>query len=232
MATLRVQFELDSDIYPELYNALCVVRSTQARNERVRQLAACGLVWENVRIFGAAAIGPTPTASDWGGTSVSAWQPDHGAAPAERESKSKRSGAASKPKPAAQSEVLMQPNASRADFVDLAISVTPHHELVSSEFDDNSSETEDTSSDAEHFARELPVLHDVVANESSSMAGTFTQTMPVFPTKSLALSLPIDLELQHSEPQIDAIQLVSLAQKPGMRSRLMRMKERGLFKNG
>src|SRR5688572_22624992 len=54
MPTVRLEFELDSEIYPELHAALAALRSTRARAERMRQLAAAGLVWEKVRLQGAA----------------------------------------------------------------------------------------------------------------------------------------------------------------------------------
>ncbi len=235
MAILRLQFELDSDIYPELYKALCAVRSTQAQTERVRQLAASGLVWENVRIFGAAAIGPNPAGSDLADSSAYAWQSSVSTPPTERKSKSKRpaEGITAKLRPKPSSELQGKSSAPRGDFVDLAISVTPHHELVPSDLDDNSHEAALNHVEVEQFARELPVLLDVVANEIESNDGAFTRTMPVYPVRPMVQAVPTDAnEPQHIDRQIDAIQLVSLAQKPAMRSRLMRMKERGLFKNG
>jgi len=60
MATVRLEFDLDSDLYPELHAALVRLGDAGLRGERIRQLAAAGLVWENVRIHGAAAIGPNP----------------------------------------------------------------------------------------------------------------------------------------------------------------------------
>jgi hypothetical protein len=60
MATVRIEFDLDSDVYPELHAALLRLGDAGLRGERIRQLATAGLVWENVRIHGAAAIGPNP----------------------------------------------------------------------------------------------------------------------------------------------------------------------------
>ncbi|MCR5883807.1 hypothetical protein LRS03_13445 [Rhizobacter sp. J219] len=56
MPTLRLEFELDSEVYPELHAALSLLKSSRARAERVRQLAAAGLVWEKVRLQGSAAV--------------------------------------------------------------------------------------------------------------------------------------------------------------------------------
>jgi hypothetical protein len=50
MAVIRLQVEIDSNVYPELYAGLRAIDSTQGREERVRQLAAAGLVWEAVRM--------------------------------------------------------------------------------------------------------------------------------------------------------------------------------------
>ena len=62
MPTIRLEFDVDSELYPELHAALSRLGSTRARGERMRQLAAAGLVWENVRIHGASAIGPNAPA--------------------------------------------------------------------------------------------------------------------------------------------------------------------------
>ena len=55
MSTVRLEIELDSEVYPELHAALTSMRSARSRAERLRQLAATGLVWEKVRLHGAAA---------------------------------------------------------------------------------------------------------------------------------------------------------------------------------
>lgn len=55
MAVIRLQVEIDSAVYPELYAGLYAIERPQAREERLRQLAASGLVWENVRMRGPAA---------------------------------------------------------------------------------------------------------------------------------------------------------------------------------
>ncbi|WKB55568.1 hypothetical protein [Eleftheria terrae] len=61
MAVIRLQLEIDSDVYPELYEGLHAIERPQARQERLRQLAASGLVWEAVRMHGGASItAPAP----------------------------------------------------------------------------------------------------------------------------------------------------------------------------
>lgn len=147
MPTLRLEFELDSEVYPELHAALFLLKSSRARAERVRQLAAAGLVWEKVRLQGSAAVlEPLP-------------------APA--------------PPPAP----LRRRRPSREDV--------------------------------EQVMRELPVLVDVVDNvEPPRMAS------------------PVDEDDDDSEMPEAPLHVPALAHKPASRSRLMRMKERGLFKNG
>lgn len=55
MAVIRVEVEVDSDVYPELYAGLRAIERPEACAERLRQLAASGLVWEGVRMRGPAA---------------------------------------------------------------------------------------------------------------------------------------------------------------------------------
>jgi len=50
MAVLRLQFDIDSEVYPELHELLASIGSDVSREERVRQLAAVGLIWERTRL--------------------------------------------------------------------------------------------------------------------------------------------------------------------------------------
>ena len=50
MAVLRLQFDIDSEVYPELHELLAAIGSDVSREERLRQLAAIGLVWERTRL--------------------------------------------------------------------------------------------------------------------------------------------------------------------------------------
>jgi len=52
MAVLHLQIEIDSDVQPELHAAVVSIARSPARAERVRQLAAAGLIWEHVRAQG------------------------------------------------------------------------------------------------------------------------------------------------------------------------------------
>ena len=54
MALLRLELEIDSDVYPELYARLASLHSVTARQEKLRQLAATGLLWELARLHGPA----------------------------------------------------------------------------------------------------------------------------------------------------------------------------------
>jgi hypothetical protein len=49
MATLELQVEIDSEVHPELYALLAAVGRASLRPERLRQLAAGGLIWEHLR---------------------------------------------------------------------------------------------------------------------------------------------------------------------------------------
>jgi hypothetical protein len=56
MAVIRLQVEVDSEVYPELYERLRAIARPQAREERMRQLAASGLAWESVRLQGGVTV--------------------------------------------------------------------------------------------------------------------------------------------------------------------------------
>jgi hypothetical protein len=51
---MRIEVEIDSEVYPELYARLSAVERAAFREERLRQLAATGLLWETVRLRGVA----------------------------------------------------------------------------------------------------------------------------------------------------------------------------------
>ena len=50
MAVLHLQFDIDSEVYPELHELLAALGSDPSREERLRQLAAIGLIWERTRL--------------------------------------------------------------------------------------------------------------------------------------------------------------------------------------
>lgn len=63
MAAIRLQLDVDSEVQPELHAALCAIGSDASRQERLRQLAASGLVWERLRIDHHARQGEADTAA-------------------------------------------------------------------------------------------------------------------------------------------------------------------------
>lgn len=60
MPLLQIQIDIDSDVHPELHAVLALVARTPARAERLRQLAAAGLIWEQLRA--PARASPVPAA--------------------------------------------------------------------------------------------------------------------------------------------------------------------------
>ncbi len=50
MPLLQLQIDIDSDVQPELHAMLASVVRGAARAERLRQLAAAGLIWEHLRV--------------------------------------------------------------------------------------------------------------------------------------------------------------------------------------
>ena len=54
MATLHLELDIDSDVHPELYVRLVSIERNSARQEKLRQLAATGLIWEIARLHGPA----------------------------------------------------------------------------------------------------------------------------------------------------------------------------------
>lgn len=197
MSIVRLDFDVDGDVYPELYAALSALSGTPARAERIRHLAAAGLVWENVRIHGAAAIGPTPVAEkEKSGPAVSRPASSTKADPvpaSERRRGARRPAEAPAGAPRS------------ADFVDLAIDA-------------------------------MPVLMDVVGETEVRGGERFDSHLPP-PTSADTHPKREDGDTARDEEPSPALEeavlhVASLSDKPATRSRLMRMKERGLFKNG
>ena len=54
MATLHLELDIDSDVHPELFVRLASIERSPARLEKLRQLAATGLIWEVARLHGPA----------------------------------------------------------------------------------------------------------------------------------------------------------------------------------
>ena len=74
MPLLQLQIDIDSDVHPELHAMLALVARAPARAERLRQLAATGLIWEQLRAqarssplaAGGSGIEPTPISASAG----------------------------------------------------------------------------------------------------------------------------------------------------------------------
>jgi hypothetical protein len=245
-APLRIEFELDSEVYPELHAALSGLRSEQARAERLRQLAAAGLVWEKVRIHGPSAMAAP-------------------AAPVEQEGQRRPPAAVKRPAevpplPAPEATPLppierrAAPAAKRprapvaekrraSDFVDLAIDAeVPVASSIAAEPGGSSWPSQQ---DLARVIGELPVLLDVVPDDHPH------GLRPQEPVAWAAKASPEPEEEEFSPAQAEesasadsandeealetadaGLHVAALSQKPKSRSRLMRMKERGLFKNG
>lgn len=191
MAVIRLELEVDSEVYPELHAALERVGNSAMRSERLRQLAATGLVWETVRLREAwplgAPVAPNPeplphaTSRDRAGNSGAGRTADR-----------------------------RTPNSS-SDFIDLALNAAPT--------------AADAGSDARGHAilpRHIPMLFDVV------------NPPPGLPAPA---ARPFAHDICHPS---DAAREDASASNPGalpehktvVRSRLLRMKGMGLFKNG
>lgn len=236
MPTIRLEFDVDSELYPELHAALSRLGSTRARGERMRQLAAAGLVWENVRIHGAAAIGPN-AAPDAPVDASPRRSPAPGRAerspPAER-----RSAARSRAATAAPSVAVDD----RGDphFVDLAIDAVPAPPASERR------RARAAPRLGDYVERELPVLRDIVgeaaeAPDAEARPAWVDGPQPGPQAMAPGSDLPgrpaaevdaADHEATSTVPADAATHLPALALKPASRSRLMRMKEKGLFKNG
>jgi hypothetical protein len=74
MATLHLELDIDSDVHPELYVRLASIERSSARQEKLRQLASTGLIWEIARLHGPAfgepgtvTFAPTSSTFDLGG---------------------------------------------------------------------------------------------------------------------------------------------------------------------
>lgn len=169
MAVLRVEFDIDGDVYPELHAALLALSSDASRAERLRQLAASGLVWEKIRIRGPAVVhGGPPEVFN------AAALPSAPAAPA-----AALGGAppARKPRPARPPAAAPMPEAMPPDFIDLALDAEPFHAPPPAPFQPSSPPSSPPAS-----LRAPPVLMDVVEPE----ALTASQLTPQAPRQAPA----------------------------------------------
>lgn len=140
MALLHLAIDVDSDVHPELYATLAGILSLASRDERLRQLAAAGLIWETVRREGypkvyepapgvappvqaAAPARPADAAPGRGSDRVSEPTPDPVPDP---RPVATEAGPAANPRPPAEAPVAHKARAGpRSDFIDLAIDADP-----------------------------------------------------------------------------------------------------------
>lgn len=226
MAVIRLELEVDSAVYPELHAALAAIGSAAGRGERFRQLASTGLVWETVRIHGAAVSQLPGNAPAAVAVTAPAPNPDVLMQPAVQAPG--RSGGKNR---AADKKTASRPRGG-GDFVDLAISVASSAgpsgdprdpRLLGGEID---------------LPNDIPMLLDVVTPPPSiprsRNAAAAKAPMPPAPKlrQPAAVEPPSALEEAFAESGEPSIQDDGLVHKSVVRSRLLRMKEKGLFRNG
>jgi hypothetical protein len=240
---LRLELDIDADVYPELHATLTSLVSDASRGERLRQLAAAGLVWEKLRIRGQAALhGVAPDSTHAAPLAPFAAVPAVAPAPAPRAARSssgRAPAAARGPAPAPVPVPVAPPRSAPAGFVDLALDAAPEAQPVPPP--PLAAPAVPAPAVAQHWP---PVLMDVVEPEA------FATAIPV-PKSDDRPSRPVPLAPQLSPPapppqrpsQPVPVRLVDEApelappdppieHRSSTRSRLLRMKEKGLFKNG
>jgi hypothetical protein len=216
VAVLHLALEIDGDVHPELYAMLAALITDGARGERVRQLASTGLLWEVLRAHGhlPAQHQQLPAAGESRAAALSR------ATPPERRPTRKKS----------------------ADFVDLAIDAVPEAEVLPPPLPPGRG----YDRDFEAAIRELPVLNEVI--DPSPSAPRRAPPAPAKPRKPAArrgaeatpraLTEPAEpaaedpAERPSVRAPLDEDEAALIPHKPAVSSRLMRMKEKGLFKNG
>jgi hypothetical protein len=190
MALIHFEFDVDSDVHPELHATLAAIASSASRGERLRQLAATGLIWEAVRGHA------DPKAS----------------APERRPSAPAKVDAAPQMRPADAPPALpASPPGDPANaphypvLVDVGALTAPPHpiDLLAARH------LEPSAADENRPAESAPL--------EGAVASPFDD--PVADTDDVALVA--------DETPVSPVQ-----QSPSTRSRLLRMKEKGLFKNG
>ncbi|MDR7269333.1 hypothetical protein J2X20_001962 [Pelomonas saccharophila] len=246
MAVLHLQFDVDSEVHPELHAMLTSIGSSLSQAERLRQLAATGLVWERLRL------------QAYGRMEV----PDLGT-----ESATAREGSGSLPQlpTAASGPAVPRGDATTArrveltGFVDLSDTVDLTHLDVAGPNDG------DDGRSGQHAAS-----HGVVSAENMDRAvqiaaahlqpgGDMPEPLPLHEIRSVVQELPVLTEVigavelpgigavvgpanealagaGHADrggtmPGVAQIHELAPSRKTATRSRLMRMKEKGLFKN-
>jgi hypothetical protein len=247
---LRLELDIDADVYPELHATLTSLVSDASRGERLRQLAAAGLVWEKLRIRGQAALhGVAPDTHPVAALPAAVPAP----APAPRAA---RSGGSSRAPAAARGPApaplpIAPPRPAPPGFIDLALDAAPEPPpapltpLPSAP----AAPAVPAPAVAQHWP---PVLMDVVEPEDFATAIPVPKSddRPSRPMPLAPPQLPSQQPPQRASqpaPQVVsqplAVRVVDevhdiappdppIEHRSSTRSRLLRMKEKGLFKNG
>lgn len=230
MGRLRLELDIDADVYPELHATLTSLVSDASRGERLRQLAAAGLVWEKLRIRGQAALhGVAPDAV---AAAALAQAPAPVPAPRAARAASSRTPAAAR-SPAPAPVPVAPPRPSPPGFIDLALDAAP--DPAPAEPPAPSTSMLPPPPVAQPWP---PVLMDVVEPEA------FATAIPIAkaddrPSRPMPLAPPVHQPPAPPSP-VRVVEEVHDAAPPdppvehrsSTRSRLLRMKEKGLFKNG
>lgn len=230
MAAIRLDLDIDSDVHPELYAMLVSMGSAAARGERLRQLAATGLIWENCRAQGQyvepSAPLPAPAHARGDGAAI---------APATARKSSAAPPRGRKP-PAA-------PPKSK-DFIDLAIDAP---DTVPQPLNDLLPSRQEIRDEIEKNGSDIPLLFDVVSpEETPRIIATVVHEPAPAPAgirDGHKILQPVRPEAPVAEEEVhfreDAVPAaeedtpaMGAPHKTGKRRRLLRMKEMGLFKNG
>ena len=209
MAVLRMELHIDSDVHPELHAMLSAIGSDPSRAERLRQLASTGLVWESLRLlayptagFGPALRGDEPPGAD--------------AAPAARGAPPARPAVATERLRATEPLRTAESARASAPAVPELRDVVEENQLPRPARARPSAATSPirraaasrSAADADAFPH-----GDLLTVESAGE----TRPTPAWPAESV-----VPEASPYSPP----------ARTSGSRSRLLRMKEKGLFSNG
>lgn len=246
MAVLHLQFDVDSEVQPELHAMLKSIGSHLSQAERLRQLAATGLIWERLRL------------QAYGHLEVPDVGTESAAAREGSVSLLQRPTAASVPA-VPRGHVTTAGRVELTGFVDLSDTVDLTHLDVPGPNDG------DDGRSGQHAASQ-----DVVSAENTDRAaqiaaaplqprGDMPEPLPLHEIRSVVQELPVLTEVigavempgtgavvglanealagaGHADrggtmPGVAQIHELASSRKTATRSRLMRMKEKGLFKN-
>ena len=219
MAVIPLQLEVDSEVHPELHDMLASIGSSPSRAERFRQLAATGLVWERMRLQSHAADALASPDGNGNGNGLDRVSPA-AAMPLEAPALSEEKRKGLQPAHESDGRTAAAHHSRPAAPAALAVPSTPVTEpLVDHGLGGGDTQSGGSDIDAhEMFMREmrsavrrLPVLTDSIDPAELSI-----------PTPGIRAPL--------TEP-LDEVREAQTPTRKVPRSRLVRMKEKGLFKN-